>query len=120
MSARNKKLVMNFMEGYTTGNTLDCSRFLSDDIKWNIVGMPAIKGKQNFLQAMETMELWRSSLKHNDTMPVGTKNIIAEKDLVVVESSGINNSSSYCDIYKILNGRIREMTSYIVDTTVKE
>ncbi len=92
--------------------------FLSDDIKWNIVGMPSINGKQNFIRAMEMMELWQSSSKKENMLPDKVKNIIAESDFVVVESIGQNNDSGNCDIYKIKNGKIKEVTTYIVDTSV--
>ncbi len=118
MSVRNKKLVMNFLDGFIRGNKKDCINYLTDDIRWNIVGMPSISGKQNFLQAMEMMELWKSSFINSASGR--TTNIIAEKDFVVVESAGGNSNSANCDIYKIINGRIREMTSYIVDTSVNE
>ncbi len=118
MSVRNKKLVMSFLDGFINGNKQKCINYLTDDVRWNIIGMPSIRGKQNFLQALEMMELWKSTFLYS---PSGrTKNIIAEKDYVVVESAGGNSNSANCDIYKIINGKIREMTSYIVDTSVNE
>lgn len=119
MSARNKKMVIGFMTDFIKGNKKDCITYLTDDIKWNIVGMPQICGKQNFLEAMEMMHLWSSSQVCRTLTSAGTKNIIAEKEFVVVESTGENGSAN-CDIYKIYNGRIQEMTSYIVDTSVND
>ena len=82
--------------------------------------MPSIEGKENFLRAMEMMELWNGAYLKSNAASEGAKNIIAEKEFVVVECKGTNNSSSNCDIYIINRGKIREMTTYIVDTSVNE
>jgi predicted SnoaL-like aldol condensation-catalyzing enzyme len=118
MSVKNKNIVINFMTDFIEGNNESYKNYLTDDIKWNIIGMPSICGKQNFIRAMEMMELWQSSLKENDMLPDKVKNIIAESDFVVVESGGQNDNSGNCSIYKIKNGKIREVTTYIVDTSV--
>ena len=53
------------------------------------------------------------------------KNIIAEGEYVVVESTGksetkteISNSPAYCDIYRIKDEKIQELTTYVVDTAL--
>ncbi len=120
MSARNKKLVMNFMDEFVKGNKQHCQEYLTEDIRLNIVGMPAIAGKQNVLQAMEMMALWKSSLLNCSPVSEKEKNIIAEKDFVVVEGIGAYDKPANCDVYRILDGKIREVTSYIVDTSVNE
>ncbi len=120
MSLKNKKIVLKFMSEYLKGNNDSFSYFLTDDIKWNIVGMPSIKGKSNFLRAMEMMELWQSTLSGEDSPAEIIKNIVAESDFVVVERAGKQNNSCSCDIYKIKNGKIEELTTYIVDTSLNE
>ncbi len=120
MSLKNKKIVLRFMSEFIKGNNDSYIDYLTDDIKWNIVGMPSIKGKRNFLQAMEMMELWQSSLKDKNISFENIKNIVAESEFVVVESAGKNNNSCNCDIYKIKDGKIEELTTYIVDTSLNE
>lgn len=120
MSAKNKKVVLEFMNGFIEGKEDSLINFLTEDIRWNIVGMPAIKGKQNFLQAMEMMDLLKSTSLNGSRTSEMVRNMIAEKDFVVVESSGVNNNYSNCDIFRIRNGKIDEMTSYIVDTSASE
>ncbi len=53
------------------------------------------------------------------------KNIIAEGDYVVVESisntqTGKLNNPAYCDIYRLKDGKIQELTTYVVDTSSNE
>jgi ketosteroid isomerase-like protein len=52
------------------------------------------------------------------------KNVISEGDYVVVESTGRTETDTersgnpfYCDIYRFKNGKIQELTTYVVDTS---
>jgi hypothetical protein len=117
MSVSNKKIVMKFIDEFIKGNNTSYIKYLTDDIKWNIVGMPSINGRQNFLQAMEMMGLWQNTLNGNNSSYENGKNIIAEGDFVVIENF---NNPSHCDIYRINNGKIKEVTTYVVDTSDDE
>jgi limonene-1,2-epoxide hydrolase len=120
MSIKNKKVVIRFMSDFMEGKDKSYMKILADDIRWNIVGMPSIYGKQNFIQAMDRMDLFKFSSSEKMKPIDKVKNLIAESDFVVVESSGKNSNSCSCDVYKIKNGKIEELTSYIVDTSVNE
>ncbi len=117
MSVKNKKIVENIIMGLSKSNGELYLNYLADDIKWNIIGMPLIKGKSNFLKAVKILEF--------ENFPYGKiKNVIAEGEYVVVESRGgykidseILNSPAHCDIYRLKNGLIHEITTYAVDTT---
>ena len=100
--------------GNNHGSYLD---YLAKDIKWNIVGMPLICGKNEFIETVNSLEL-------ENFKSTKIKNIISEGEFVVVESVGnvnvkTNNSNTpaYCDIYRIKEGKICELTTYIIDTT---
>ncbi len=120
MSIKNKKIIERIIKEFTIKNNGFILELLADDIRWNIVGMPPISGKSNFISAFEMMELWqKSSTKIEDAShSCSIKNIIAEGDFVVVESKGAKNDSpAYCDIYHLRGGKIDELTTYIVDTS---
>jgi hypothetical protein len=112
MSLKNKMIVEKFVSAFIKRNYELYINYLADDIKWNIVGMPSINGKQNFLDAMELMEIW----------PEGGETIIAEGEYVVIENQNYspNNNPAHCDIYRIYKGKIKEVTTYIVDTTAND
>ena len=117
-TSANKKLIIRLNEAFSKGDTEFILNNLTDDIRWNIVGMPSINGKKDFLKAMQMMEL--------ESFPdITINNVIAEGNYVVVESSGSANTKtgkpynpSYCDIYRVKDGKIQELTTYIVDITV--
>ena len=108
------------MSDFIEGKDESFMKILSEDIKWNIVGMPLIYGKQNFIDAIGNLGLL--ALPSNEKMKPfdKVKNLVAESDFVVVENSWKNSNSCSCDVYKIKNGKIEELTSYIVDTSVNE
>jgi ketosteroid isomerase-like protein len=116
LSFKNKKLVKKINEAFAKGNFTFISEHLEDNIKWKIVGMPEIIGRDEFMNSVKMLEL-ENFLNHTE------KNIIAEGDYVVVESSANKNSKtkvftpSFCDIYRIKDEKIIELTTYIVDIT---
>jgi len=83
---------------------------LADDIKWNIVGMPVIEGKKEVLETIIELRLENFSSSK-------IKNIVAEGEFVVVESSGKTSGNYFCDIYQLKDEKILGLTSYIVDTS---
>jgi limonene-1,2-epoxide hydrolase len=110
MSERNKHLINKIIDAISTENGKLYLNHLADDIKWNIVGMPVIKGKKEVLETIKELKLENFS---SDKI----KNIVAEGEFVVVESSGKTASNYFCDIYQLKNEKIQELTSYIVDTS---
>lgn len=118
MSKKNKRIVEKILKEFAKKNNASYLDYLADNIRWNIVGMPSISGKSEFVKAVVTLEI--------ENFPsVNVDKIIAEGDYVVVESrgkdineTGENNSPAYCDIYCIKNGKIQELTTYVVDTTI--
>ena len=117
MSVKNKKIVKQIIELFTGNNQDLYSEYLTENIKWNIVGMPLICGKSQFIKTVKSLELENFSLSR-------IKNIISEKEFVVVESVGSVNAQTnnsvlqvYCDIYQIKDGKVCKLTTYIIDIT---
>lgn len=121
-STKNKELIKKINKAFLKGKVEFVLAHLDENIKWNIVGMPLVQGKNNFLETIEMMEA-----ASDDCPDITVKNIIAEGEFVVVESSGNHSDKegeadhiksfipSFCDIYHIKNGKIIELTTYIVD-----
>ncbi len=117
MLETNTKIVEKIIEVFNNNNYSECSNYLDENIKWKIVGMPVITGKSEFIKAVKSLELENFNLSI-------IKNIISEGEYVVVESSGRvipgkgnSDTPAYCDIYRIKENKIFELTTYIVDTS---
>lgn len=118
MPERNKRIVKRSIEVFRSQNYKIYSSYLSENIKWNIVGLPVLTGKDEFIKALRSLHLENFTISN-------IKNIIGEGEFVVVESNGLTSKhidntsvSAFCDIYKLKDGKIYELTSYIVDTTL--
>ena len=110
MSERNKQLINKIIDAIGRENRNFYLNHLADNIKWNIVGMPVIEGKKEVLETIKELHLENFSSSK-------IKNIVAEGEFVVVESSGKTSGNYFCDIYQIKYDKIQELTSYIVDTS---
>ena len=113
MSDKNKQVVMKLIETVSKEENNSYLNHLAEDIKWDIVGMPIIKGKEEFIEMMKEL-----NLENFTTNKI--RNVISAGKFVVVESGGINSGNNSCDIYQLKNGKIIGLTSYIVDASPVE
>lgn len=87
-------------EQFAKGNLEFSAMYLSDDIKWNILGENPILGKEQVLEVSKMSQL--------QSYPVITiKNVVAEGDYVVIEATGKATTRSgkpydqtYCDVFR--------------------
>jgi len=119
-AADNKQLVRQLYAELSNGNTkpfIDC---LAEDIRWTVIGTTkfsgTIEGKQNVVNKLFD----RVAAQLTGPTKTTIKNLIAEGDYVVVESSGrvvttagkpYNNT--YCEILRFAGGEIKEVMVYL-------
>jgi ketosteroid isomerase-like protein len=100
-------------EEIAKGNLEFYEKYLANDVQWNIIGDVLINGKDKVIE--------RAGMPELDAYPVITiKNIVAEENMVVVESTGeaaLKNGQpyhqTYCDVYHFKDGKIIEFTTYL-------
>ena len=125
-TAKNKRLIRDLYAELNNGNTQPFFERMADDIRWTVIGTTkfsgTIIGKQNVINKL--VSPLESQL---DGPTIATiKNVLAESDYVVVESIGKATTkggqpyhNSYCEIYRLSNGKIQEVTIYL-DTALIE
>ena len=109
----NNQLLRKISEEFARGNLEFAEAYLADDIKWNILGSSPIIGKNQVLEV--------SKMLHLESFPVITiKNLVAEGDYVVIESTGEAKTKNgkpynqtYCDVFKFEGETIYEITTYL-------
>jgi uncharacterized protein len=116
--AENKEVVRKMREAKGLEDMLAS---MSDDVRWTIMGKTkyshVMNGKQEIIDKLLrpiTAELEGMGNNHVD-------NVIAEGDYVVVQQhatgrktkTGNDYNNSYCLVYKVLNGKISEITEYL-------
>ena len=101
-------------EAFTTGNAEFMTEHSVDDVQWNIVGVKTIHGKNELFLTIKKMKFSKADdleysyfITHGNKASInGTMSIGAKK-------------YSFCHIYelnKFKNGKIKTITSYIVET----
>lgn len=106
-------------EAFSKGNFEFSYSFLTDDIKWNIVGDKILNGKE------EVIEFCNQTSDYFKTVKTifKTDNIIIDSERIAVNGSAqfINKENkttevSSCDIYIFENEKLKEITSYCIMT----
>lgn len=111
----NKTIVEKYMEGFRRGDHEQILSCLTDDVEWQIPGMFQIQGKEAFDKHIED-----ESFVGKPAITV--TRLTEENDVVVAEGSvrsqrkdgGILNLV-FCDVFEMRDGRIRRLTSYLME-----
>jgi limonene-1,2-epoxide hydrolase len=92
--------------------------YLTDDVRWNIVGQRPVEGKEKVISVCRESAAYLTGVATNF---VRFRSIVTD-DCVVIDSvanyTDKEEKLSYvasCDIYDFTNGRVSEITSYTVE-----
>ena len=119
-SAENKQLMQSIFSELSKGNSKPFVENLADDVRWTITGTTkwskAFQGKQAVLtDLLEPLRL-QFAVPYKAT----AHRIIAEGEHVVVEGrgcvttkAGLPYNNAYCWVYRIAEGKIKEITEYL-------
>jgi|SRR5271165_5938342 len=119
MGATDKKELIRRMwaEGGSFEGFLDC---MADDVRYTIIGTTKLSGTFNGKQDLVNRAFapYMAQLETHGSMV--TDNLIAEGDYVVQQGHGIGRRSksgeeynnTYCFVYRIANGKVKEVTEY--------
>jgi ketosteroid isomerase-like protein len=114
MAASNKEIVKQVNETYTSNDTGAFLSFCTDDVKLTMTGTPSVTGKEKVREFMNKM-------KPEGPVQLTISDMIAEGDKVAVQGTikmtmeGKPFEGTYCDVYRFDNGKIKELTSYVVE-----
>jgi hypothetical protein len=119
-AADNKQLMQHIFSELSKGDSRPFVDGLADDVRWTITGTTkwskTFQGKQAVLT--ELLEPLRSQFAGRYTATA--HRFIAEGDHVVVEGrgcvttkAGIPYDNAYCWIYRITDGKMKEITEYL-------
>lgn len=116
MSAENNKEIIRKVNEAFAKN--DMNTFLdhcADDIRWSMVGAHNLTGKDAIRKDMETNMPPQPpvfTIKH--TIAEGEM-VMCDGDMTMMQKDGKEWRGGYCDIYKMRDGKIQELSSYIVE-----
>jgi uncharacterized protein len=116
-AAENKEIIRKFNEAKSLDAMLG---LMADDIRWTLIGNTkfsgALNGKKELLD-----KLIYPLFAQMESMGTGTTdNVVAEGDYVVVQTRGSGRrtktgkdyNNTYCIVYRIADGKVKEVTEY--------
>ncbi len=116
----NGKFLKEFNEAYANKDKAFIFENITDDIIWDMVGDRLIRGKEEFIQHWEEMETAATyALEVKNVLTHGTMAMV-DGSMKMTDPSGRESIFAFCDVYKFSgfkNPKIKEMTSYVVQTT---
>lgn len=101
-------------EAFSRHRFTDAYPYLADDVRWGIVGDRDVVGRSEVISTCTESAAFLEQV----TTTFTAFRTLAGPDFVVVDSAAAYGSVSRvgsCDIYRFLDGRLVEVTSYTVE-----
>jgi uncharacterized protein len=118
-AAENTQRIREAFEQLANGNGRPLVESLADDVRWTVIGTTRWSGTYHGKQAVLDELLAPLRARLSGPLKVRAERIVAEADLVVVEGRGRGTTqggdaydNTYCWVYRIADGLIREVTEY--------
>jgi uncharacterized protein len=104
------------MDGFRTTDRVQILSCLTDDVEWLIPGAFHVSGKEEFNQHIQDEGFVGS--------PTITVTRLTEEDDVVVAEGSVRTQRTdgaivnlaMCDVFEMRDGKIRRLTSYLMET----
>ena len=123
----NKQLVERIFAEQSQGNTQVLLDSLADDVHWTIIGKTKFSGTYHNKQEVLDKLFGRLGPELDGVLKVTADRLIAEDDCVAIQGRGeaITNTgksynNTYCWVYRIVNGKVQEITEYLDTELVTE
>jgi ketosteroid isomerase-like protein len=119
-AAENKTLIRNMFAELSKGNSQAFMDAMADNVRFTICGTTKYSGTFNGKQEFISKVLAPLSAQLEGGLTITPDNFIAEGDFVAMQARGKSNTKSggtynnnYCQIFKIANGKVQEVTEYL-------
>ncbi len=118
MSEQNKEIVEKVNAAFAENSTEGFLSHCAEEVEMTMVGDKTVKGKEAIRQWMASMDM--------EPPKIMVANVIAEGDFVAAHGSvimkdkdGKTSPYSYCDIYRLRDGKIAELKAFVIKTEAK-
>jgi ketosteroid isomerase-like protein len=118
MSARNKEIVEKVNASFAEGGVEGFLSACADDVVWTMVGSKTVKGKTAIREWMASMDMEPPKFTVNNIIAEGDF-VAGYGDMTMKERDGKTDPYAYCDIYRFRDGKIVELSSFVIKTGAK-
>ena len=116
MSEKNKELVKQIDKSFEDADSEAFFELCAGNIEWTMVGEKTRKG-------IEEIREWMSSMQGSEPPKITARKLVAEGETVAAQGEMTMKNESgeivpytYCDIYRFEDGKIAELTSFVIKT----
>jgi ketosteroid isomerase-like protein len=119
-AAENKELIRNMFSELSKGNAKAFLDAMADNVRFTIIGSTKFSG--TFIGKQEFVEKVLAPLgaQLEGGLTITPDNFIAEGEYVALQARGNSRTKSggtynntYCQVFRIVNGRVQEVTEYL-------
>lgn len=126
-AADNKQVITRMFEEISKGNAAAFLDVMADDVKYTLQGRTKFSGTMNGKQEVLAKLLGPLGAALEGGIAIAPYNFIAEGDYVVMLSngkatakSGKAYNNSYCHVFKVVGGKVKEISEYLDTALVDE
>ena len=119
-AAENKALIQNMFNELSKGNPQAFLDSMADNVKFTIIGTTKFSGTFIGKQEIVGKVLQPLGSQLEGGLTITPDNFIAEGDFVAMQARGKSNTKSggtynntYCQVFRVTNGKVQEMTEYL-------
>jgi len=118
--AENKELIRNMWAEASRGNVEAFLNSFADDVQYTIIGTTKFSGIFKSKHDLVNRALMPLISELENPGSTVTDNLIAEGDYVVQQAHGVGRkaksgepyNNTYCFVYKVFGGKVKEVTEY--------
>ena len=126
-AAENKELLRTAFDAWATGDIRPLIAAMADDVTWTVSGHNSWSGTFTGKDSVRRDLLGPLGEQFDGTYTSTASRFVAEDDVVVVETqgrvatkAGPPYDNKYCFVFRLEDGRIREITEYMDTQLVAE
>lgn len=115
MENKNQEFFKKVNEAFANSDVNFLVENAADDINWTVIGDFTLNGK-------DEVEAKLKEMGQSESLGLTMGNIIVNGDLAAAEGTlampdgkGGSKTYAFCDVYKLEQGKIKNMTSYVVE-----
>jgi ketosteroid isomerase-like protein len=119
-AAENKQLIQNMFAELSKGNAKAFLDNMTDDVRFTLIGTTKYSGVFNGKQELTSKLLAPLTAQLEGGISLTPDNFIAEGDYVAMQArgkattkSGKSYNNTYCQVFRIVNGKVQEVTEYL-------
>jgi len=119
-ASENKQLLQHIFAEMARGNSEPLVTSMADDFRWTVTGTTAWSKTYAGKKAVLTDLFGPLRARIEGRLKTIPQRFIAEGDVVVVEARGDNQTKSgvpynntYCFVFRVADGRLKEVTEYM-------